>query len=175
MAAVGSLLSNAFPIVPHLGAGSSASIASDAAEAATQTTVVRGSALIDTGGLGGLGIASAAATGVVAFAAEAGHNYAAIAQGNRISIWPALPHQLFEGTLEDQATAGHVLVATNLWARYALGVDDDGIWYLNENDAGTATKNGALIVDTIDPIGTTRARVIFQMVSATVYTVATSA
>jgi hypothetical protein len=80
---------------------------------------------------------------------------------------PALPHVVFEATLEDQATGDHALVQTNCWQDYGLKKTAAGLWYIDEND-GTGP---ALIIRLVDPAGTIQGRVQFQFKSsATIWT-----
>lgn len=97
-------------------------------------------------------------SGLVGFQIGAGHNDAA-AGTSTLQYVPALPGLIVEITLEDETNEDHTVVQTNIGSSYALQVDNDGVWYLDEND----TANDAMTVIGVTPdtvIGTTtRARV----------------
>lgn len=162
--AVGTLLSNAFGIEPNQREGLHSTPMREAAEGATQTFKVGALLIASAGNL--IVAAADAVTGIVGVAAEAGHNAAA---GVRtVKYYPALPHVVFEATLEDQLNENHALVAANRWAAFAIQLDTPGNFYLDENDT---TNVAARVVAFLDAVGTIRARVLFQFKqTTTIYT-----
>ena len=69
---------------------------------------------------------------------------------------------MWAGTFEDQATAGHALVTADIFIDYGLQVDDNGVWYVDQNE----TTNTSVVVwspvddaDIVD--ATVRSRVLF--------------
>lgn len=103
---------------------------------------------------------------IVGIAAEAGHNGPAGVR--QIGFIPALPHIVFEATMEVAGAGGHILLATDLYAKYALKLNPTGIaagsWFL---DFGETTAACARIIGFRDPVGTTQGRVLFQFLPAT--------
>lgn len=95
--------------------------------------------------------AADATTGIVGIAA-----HAAVLNGT-LRYYPAMPHCIFEATLEDETNNNHALVQTNVGVAYAIQKDaTNNRWFADEND----TANGIFIIDEIlDPIGTVKARV----------------
>lgn len=77
---------------------------------------------------------------------------------------PALPNQIYEGTLEDETNNNHALVQTNVGVSYGIQLDaTNNRMYLDEND----TANGICFIDElIDPIGTVKGRVRFHFEGA---------
>lgn len=76
--------------------------------------------------------------------------------GNAVRFIPALPHVLFEARLLASGSA-HTLVQANLYAEYGVTVDADGYWYV---DVDKTTTNGRFkILEFVDPVGTSSARV----------------
>ena len=129
-------------------------------EAATQTFIA--GAPLKTNGSGFLAVIAADDTAlIVGIAAEDGHNDAA-AGDTQVKYYPALPGMVFEITLEDAGTEGHVSVDGNLFEDYALQTDSDK-FYLDENDT---TNVAMVIVGFKDAVGTTEARVFAKFLSS---------
>lgn len=78
--------------------------------------------------------------------------------------FPALPGVVFEGTLEDQASAGHALAQTDLFACFALYDNGAGLFALDENDG---TNVCVRIIDFVHNVGDVRARVHFTFLADT--------
>jgi hypothetical protein len=71
-------------------------------------------------------------SGIVGLQVGAGSNTTAGAVN--LSYIAAVPGLIVEITLEDQSNEDHAFAAANIGEDYALQVDDDGVWYLDEND-----------------------------------------
>ncbi len=164
MCAVGALKSNAISITPHRKHGLVAFPMAEAPEKATQT--FKAGALLKNNG-GFLDEAAVdAVSGIVGIAAHDGQNLATDGLKN-LSYYPALPGSIFAATLEDETNEDHVSVDADLFSVKALQKDTDGIWYVDENDAG---NNAVTIVEFIGAVGDTRVRVGFRFTEdATIY------
>lgn len=150
--AVSTLQSNAIGFHPsaNLGGGSGVVPLRSGVEAASQS-FKKGAVLIESSG----SIAIAAADAVAAIIGIAAHDASGVT-GREVLYYPALPGMVFECTLEDETNEDHALVQGNVFANYAVQVDNNGIWYADENDT---TNTAVHVVGHKDPIGTTRARV----------------
>lgn len=105
---------------------------------------------------------------IVGFAAQDGHNDSTDGTHQMPYYVAGGPHLIFEGVLIDKVAETHALVATNLGLAYAIDVDADGYWYLDENNT---TKPVARIVEIVDAIGTSNGRVRFVYdLAGTIYT-----
>lgn len=131
--AVSSLQSNAFSPRPVDLQGAQKMPTYDGPESASHQGIDN-SVIVYTSGYLDAGAADLT-TGIVGLQIGAGHNDSA-AGTSRLSYCPALPGLIVEITLEDETNEDHALVATNVGLSYALQVDDDGVWYLDENDTG---------------------------------------
>lgn len=107
--------------------------------------IIAASAPIDTG------------DAIVGFSTEPGHNGSA-GQYDVTYAVAGGPHVTFIGLLIDKVAESHVLAQTDLGAAYAIDVDANGYWYLDENNT---TNPVARIIKLIDPVGTTNGRVEF--------------
>jgi len=150
--AVVNLLSQGIGFHPHanLGGGSGVVPLRKGVEAASQSWK-KGAVLIESSG--SIAIAAADATSAILGVAAAD---ASGVTGREVLFYPALPGMVFEATLEDQANEDHALVQGNLYANYAIQVDGNGIFYVDENDTSNTSVH---VVGHKDAIGTTRARV----------------
>lgn len=153
--AVTSLLSQAIGFIPskNMGGGSGIIPLREGAEAASQSWK-KGAVLIESSG----SIAAAAADAVADILGVAA-GPATGTTGAQVLYYPATPGMIFECTLEDQSNQNHVLAQSNIYANYAVQVDNDGIYYADENDT---TNTAVVIVGAKDALGTTRARVYVQ-------------
>jgi len=79
-------------------------------------------------------------------------------ESSEVPIYEANDYNLFAGSLINSTTA-HVLVDTNLGKDYALIQSGDD-WYIDISDSTTNTKVG--IVQFLDDVGDTNARVVFR-------------
>lgn len=97
-------------------------------------------------------------TGVVGIAAHGAVN------NGVLRYHPALPNNIFEGTLEDETNNNHALVQTNVGVAYGIQLDaTNNRMYLDENDTG----NGICFIDElVDAIGTIKGRVRFHFEGA---------
>jgi|SRR5579872_5512461 len=160
MAAVTTLASNAFGFMTAPGTGMSHEV--HKGREATGQTWAKGAVLIVSSGQIAeasnqptsaiIGIAAAKATGTV---------------NSEVLYYPATVAQVFEATLENQATAGHTLAITDLWTKYGLYKDTNGIWYINFNDTTNkaVTVIGTRLDSDIDN-ATVRARVLCRFISS---------
>ncbi len=83
-----------------------------------------------------------------------------VSPARKFSYYPAKAgYRIFEATFEDQANEDHALVQGNFYGNFAVQVDNNGIFYVDENDT---TNTAVVIVGAKDAIGTTRARVRVQ-------------
>lgn len=150
--AVVNLLSQGIGFHPHanLGGGSGVIPTRKGIEAASQS-FKKGAVLIESGGK----VAIAAADAVAAILGVAAADASGVTD-KEVLFYPALPGMVFEATFEDQTNENHALAAANVYANYAIQVDSNGIFYVDENDT---TNTSVQIVGHKDPVGTTRARV----------------
>jgi len=133
-------------------------------------TFVKGAPVIDEGGSGYVGEAGTDPRAILGFTTEAGHNAAADGTEN-IRFVPALPHVVFEGTLDKASTLGtYLLLATDRFAEYGLTRDAAGIWYIDKDKVTGGTNTVVRVVGFKDPVGTNLARVYFIVLhEVTVY------
>lgn len=150
--AVTVLESNAIGFHPsaNLGGGSGVIPTRAGVEAGSQS-FKKGAILIESSG----SIATAAADPVAAIIGVAAHDASGVT-GREVLYYPALPGMVFEATLEDQSNTDHALVQGNIFANFGAQVDNNGIWYVDENETSDTCVH---VVGHKDPIGTTRARV----------------
>jgi len=155
MAAVASLGSNAIGIYP---AGLHGSQPAMQGRAGASETWALGAVLIRNAGQ----IDEAAAdpvTDVIGIAASA---VSAVAADTLVPFWPWIPGTMWAGTFDDQATTGHALVTADILVDYGLQVDDDGIWYVDQNETTATSVVVWSPVDDADIVNATvRARVLF--------------
>lgn len=77
-----------------------------------------------------------------------------------LEYWPAAGI-VFSATLEDQSNEDHALVIGNMFTDYGCQVDDDGVWYVDENETtSTAVMVIAPVKDEDITDATVRARVL---------------
>ena len=123
-------------------------------EAATQT-FSEGALLINNAG--NLQEAGVDPVDIIGVSAEAGHNAAAAAKSVRYH--PALPHVVFEGSIDDSNAIGTgAIAATDLHAAYGLTLNT-GVWYVDKFKTGAQAR--VVIVGFKDPLTTVNGRVYF--------------
>lgn len=131
-------------------------------EGATQTWK-QGAILVNgsSGNLGFLVEAGADPTLILGIAGQDGSNNASAGIGTPARFVPALTHQTFEGSLDDN-TGTYALLDTDMYKKYGVAKDANGIWYIDQ----TETSNTCLIItDFKDPVGTQAARVFFKFLT----------
>ena len=153
--AVGALRSNAVGFIPSKNLGSASGVIPLMAgvEAATQSWK-KGAVLINSSGK----IAIAAADPVAEIVGVAAGPASGVTDAE-VLYYPARPGMVFEATFEDETNQDHVLVIANMFANFAVQLDSNGIFYVDENDT---TNTGVVIVGYKDALGTTRARVFVE-------------
>jgi len=156
MAAVTSLLSNAIGIYP---AGLHGTMPTLQGRAVTSETWALGSVLIrSTGELAEAAADPGGASDVIGIAASAVTTATA---AQLVPFWPWMPGTMWSATFEDQATAGHAFVEADMYLDYGLQVDDDGIWYVDQNETTATSVTMFAPIDDSDIVdATVRARVL---------------
>ena len=155
MAAVASLGSNAIGIYP---AGLHGSQPAMQGRAGASETWALGAVLIRNAGQ----IDEAAADPVADVIGIAASAVTSSTADDLVPFWPWLPGTMWSGTFDDQATTGHALVTADILVDYGLQVDDDGIWYVDQNETTNTSVTIWSPVDDADIVNATvRARVLF--------------
>lgn len=125
-------------------------------------TFITGAILIRSSG----NLIEASADPVADIVGVAAEDITSSADNDLVRYWPVVPGALFEATLEDQTNEDHALVEANIFTDYALQVDTDGNWYVDENDTtNTAVMVIAPVLDSDITSATKRARVIVTFLS----------
>lgn len=136
--AVGALESNAIGLIPF-----GSNFAAFQGRAKTSETWAHGAVLIrDTGEL-----AEAAADPVADIVGVAAEGVTSAAANTLVRYYPATQDMVFVATLEDQSNTDHALVEANLYTDFALQVDSNGVWYVDENDT---TNTGVIIIGVLN-------------------------
>ena len=158
MAAVASLLSNAQGIQP---AGLHGTMPTFQGRATTSEAWALGAVLIRNASAAGT-IEEAAADPVAHVIGIAASAVTSAAADELVPFWPWLPGTMWMGTFEDDQTAGHALVEADLFVDYGLQVDDDGVWYVDQNETtNTSVVIWAPLNDSDLTAATVRAKVLF--------------
>ncbi len=158
MAAVASLGSNAQGIQP---AGLHGTMPTFQGRAGASETWALGAVLIRNAGATGQ-IDEAAADPVADVIGIAASAVTSSSADDLVPFWPWLPGTMWMGTFDDQATTGHALVTADIHVDYGLQVDDDGIWYVDQNETtSTAVVVWAPLNDSDIVNATVRAKVLF--------------
>lgn len=167
LGAVSSLQSNAIGLVPYASlAGGTGVVPTMRGNEAASQSFVKGAVLINSSGK--IATASADPTdNIIGVAAEP----ASGVTDDPVTFYPALPGLVFEATLEDQSNEDHALVISNVFSPFALQVDDDGIWYVDENDGSNTGVFVVGVKDWDDVVNAkVRARVLVTFIYAkTIY------
>lgn len=87
------------------------------------------------------------------------------AAGNtEVLIYPALPDIIFTGRIATGDAGGaYTSLVTNRYLRYGISLDSTGTWYINAADT---TDLAVLILEFIDAIGTSLAKVKFCFIDS---------
>jgi hypothetical protein len=135
-------------------------------EKATQT-FLRGAPVVNNAGF--VQEAAANPRAIVGFAEEPGKNGATDGlRANRCV--PALPHVVFEGSIDTAAAIGTgAIAAADLFAPYGITKDANGIWYVDKQKVTVGTNTVLYIVELVDPVGTVNGRVRFVIASAVTF------
>jgi hypothetical protein len=134
-----------------------------APEKASQT-FKQGAVLVNNGGYVEQGGVNPRA--IVGVAEEAGENGAT--DGAKTCRYvPALPHVVFEGSIDTSSALGTGAIAqADLLAEYGVTQDPAGIWYVDKAKATAGTSSVGRIVELVDPIGTINGRVRFIVLNS---------
>jgi len=153
--AVGSIKSGAQGFRGEYGLGGGISPRTmNGREAASQSWVA-GAVLIRSSGL----LAEAAADPVANIVGVA-KGAASTTTNNVVEYWPAVG-VVFSATFEDESNEDHALVIANIFTDYAIQLDTDGIFYIDENDTtNTAVMIMQAVNDTDIDDAKVRARVL---------------
>lgn len=137
----------------------------DANEAALQT-FKKGAILINSAGYVAEAAANPALGTIIGVAEQDGQNNAT-AGVKTCRYVPALPHVVFEMSMDD-GTGTRVTVVTDRYEDWGITKDADGKWYVDS--AKAAANQRVRVVDFLDPIGTAAGRVLVQFLNtATIY------
>jgi hypothetical protein len=80
---------------------------------------------------------------------------------------PALPHVVFEGSIDTSAALGTgAVAAADLFAEYGLTEDPAGVWYVDKAKATAGTTSVGRLVELVDPVGTVNGRVRFIVLNS---------
>lgn len=134
--------------------------------AAASETWIKGAVLIRSSGQ----LAEASADPTADIVGIAAGDVTSSSANDLVSFYPAFPGSVFEGTLEDESSEDHQLAVADLHTDVGLQVDNDGVWYLDENE----TSSTAVVIiapkNDSDVASTTRARVYFTFLhDVTIY------
>lgn len=151
-----------FPFRPGRGLGSNAHPSRTTEEAATQT-YLKGALLIDNGA-GFLTEAGVDPVDLLGVSEEAGKNLAVGVGKTRYT--PIVPSITFEATMDQAGDLGnYVLLQTDLYAKYGVTKDANGIWYVDKDKTGASAR--VIVVGFKDPVGTIDARVFVTFLYGT--------
>lgn len=152
-------------IVPSQREGLHSTPSREAQENASETFVM-GAILVSSSGF--LSEGGANPTGIIGVAAGAAHNVA-VDGDQAVRYFPALPHLVFEASIDTSAALGTgAIAAADLFVEYGVTEDANGLWYVDKNK--TAANARVRIVGFRDAIGTVQGRVyIIFTADATIY------
>lgn len=87
------------------------------------------------------------------FLGFAAYDAAAVAD-TKTRFYPALPHQVFEGTLDKASGLGtRALLQSDVYSEFGLTKDASGVWYVDIDKTTGGTNTMVLIVGLKDPVG----------------------
>lgn len=140
-------------LVPSKCLGHTSTISLTGPEAASET-YKKGAVLVAASGK--LQEGGANPVGIVGVAEEPGEN---LASGSpKVRYVPALPNQMFEGSIDDNGDLGNgAIAAADLYAEYGVTEDAAGVWYIDKGKTTTLAR--FRILEFVDAVGTVNGRV----------------
>ena len=122
---------------------------------AALATYERGAVLVNSGGYVAEGGANP--TNIIGVAMEDGENNATA--GTKFTdVALALPHVMFEFSLDSAASLGRLTVAADRFSKFGITKHADGEWYIDIDKTGATAR--VIVMDFVDAVGTASGRVL---------------
>lgn len=147
-------------MLPVNGWGLTSTPSTEAPEDASET-FLEGAVLVSNGGY--LEEAGTNPAQIVGISAGPGHNAAADGDSN-IRFHPAMPHVVFEGSIDNNGDLGNgAIAATDRFEAYGITEDANGVWYVDKGKTGGDAR--VVIVGFRDAVGVVNGRVYFTFLA----------